>query len=45
MRRNEHKFRNTGRGWRLPDRDLDLLASIDLLSRDPKNLQFTLNVF
>jgi len=32
------------RGWTLPDRDLDLLASIDLLSRDTKNLQFTLNV-
>jgi len=27
------------------DRDLDLLASIDLLSCDPKNLQFKLNVF
>jgi len=44
MTRNERRFRNTGKGWTLPDRNLDLLASIDLLSRDPKNLQFTLNV-
>jgi len=44
MTRNECRFWNTARGWTLPDRDLDLLASVDLLSRDSKNLQFTLNV-
>ena len=41
---NEHRLQNTGKRWTIPDRDLDLLASIDLLSRDPKNRQFTLNV-
>jgi hypothetical protein len=28
----------------LPNRDLDLLASIDLLSRDPKNLECILDL-
>jgi hypothetical protein len=41
---DEHGFSNTGRVWAIPDRDVDFLASIDLLSRDPKNLQFFLDI-
>jgi len=44
MMRHECKFRNTGRDWTLPDRDFDLLAGIDPLRSNPKNLQFELDV-
>ena len=41
---DERRFRNIKRSRTLPDRDLDLLPSIDLLSCDPKNPKFILNV-
>jgi len=44
MTQDEHKFRNTGRSWTPPNRDLDLLADIDLLSCDPKNPEIIPNL-
>jgi hypothetical protein len=44
MTQDERGFQNIGRSWTLPNRDLDLLADIDLLSCDPKNLEFIPNL-
>lgn len=44
MTQDEYRFRSTGRSWTLPNRDLDLLLGIDLLSCDPKNPEFILDL-